>query len=466
MRAVRIETSPFRLLALTDFESRMEKNEHGYAKISGYISGEQKDEMVHMVLEETWGYVRFYDETGGIHILFCGYIADMNIHAEAGTYLLTVLLKTGTGRMDFGQHIRVYQNGGTGCREILEDALEAYGNGSLRMAADAGTICSMAVQYRETDWEFAKRMAARKNTVLLPNDRSEGVRYTFGVAEEQGTELSSYEAYSIQNRIGEYQKKKRQGLTGMTEQDVTAYRVTTREVFYLGDTVVFQGKRYLIGGAERRWEGGEILNDYLLETAGALKQIPYDNKRIIGASLKGIVTDIKKDTVKIFLYEDETGGWAGEKWFAYSTVYSSPDGTGWYCMPEKGDSVRLYFPNEKEAEAYVNSSVNESPSDGTARSNPDDKSIKNKQGKEVRFQPDRLLVTNNKGMSIEIVDNEGIRIESDKSIVIRAKESIGLISSGRGVELSAPEKIVLKQGETALELGGDVTMRGGRVNMQ
>ena len=75
-----------------------------------------------------------------------------------------------------------------------------------------------------------------------------------------------------------------------------------------------------------------------------------------------MITDVKKDTVKVVLMEDETGGWAGQKWFAYSTIYSSPDGTGWYCMPEKGDSVRLYFPNENEAEAYVNSSVNEQSS--------------------------------------------------------------------------------------------------------
>ena len=164
--------------------------------------------------------------------------------------------------------------------------------------------------------------------------------------------------------------------------------------------------------------------------------------------------------------EDETRGWAGQKWFAYSTIYSSPDGTGWYCMPEKGDSVRLYFPNENEAEAYVNSSVNEQSSNSSARSNPDEKSIKNKQGKEVLFKPDRLVFTNNKGMSIEIVDDEGILIESDKSITIKAKENIGIISMEQGVEMSAPEKIAFQQGNTMLELADDINVQGGRVNMQ
>lgn len=42
MRAVRIETSPFQILSLVEFESILKKNQHGCAKISGYISAEEK----------------------------------------------------------------------------------------------------------------------------------------------------------------------------------------------------------------------------------------------------------------------------------------------------------------------------------------------------------------------------------------------------------------------------------------
>ena len=43
MRAVRIETSPFQILSLVEFESILKKNQHGCAKISGYISAEESD---------------------------------------------------------------------------------------------------------------------------------------------------------------------------------------------------------------------------------------------------------------------------------------------------------------------------------------------------------------------------------------------------------------------------------------
>ena len=162
MRAVRIETSPFQLLSLVEFESILKKNEHGCVKVSGYISAEEKDRLMTMISEETWGDIWFYDETGGKNILFCGYMEDLRIRAEADTFLLTALLKTGTGKMDMGEHIRVYQNASTSCQKILETMVQGYTDGKILMGTEAGNTGRMVVQYKETDWEFAKRLAAQK----------------------------------------------------------------------------------------------------------------------------------------------------------------------------------------------------------------------------------------------------------------------------------------------------------------
>lgn len=466
MRAYGIEMAPFQMLAIVNFESKMGVNEHGYAQISGYISEEQKNEIMSVLGEETWCSIRFLNESGEKNVLFCGYAEDMRIHAEAGTYLLTLRLKTGTGLMDLKPHIRVYQNSGTTYRRIQESHMSVYKNANLLMGADDSSIGSMVVQYKETDWEFAKRLASRKGTVLFPNEKSAGVKYTFGIIEENIAVLSDYMAYSIVKNLTGYHKKKKNGMSQISEADVMGYKIRTREVYYLGDYLNFLGGRYIVREVERKWTGGELDNYYTLETAAGLQEIIYYNKKIIGASLKGTVAAVQKDMVQITVNEDESGGWDGKKWFAYSTVFSSPDGTGWYCMPEQGDSVRLYFPNEKEDEAFVNSSVNEASSDSGARSNPDNKSIKNKQGKEILFMPNKLLITNNKGMYIEINDDEGIKVESDKNIVIKAKQSIGLVSDEQGVELAAPEQIVFEQGGTSLALSDDVVVQGGRVNMQ
>ena len=48
---------------------------------------------------------------------------------------------------------------------------------------------------------------------------------------------------------------------------------------------------------------------------------------------------------------------AGQYWFPYSTVAGSSDGSGWYCMPEAGERIRIYFPEGDEGKAYAISAL-------------------------------------------------------------------------------------------------------------
>ena len=67
-----------------------------------------------------------------------------------------------------------------------------------------------------------------------------------------------------------------------------------------------------------------------------------------------------------------------------------------------------------ENEAYAFHSVHTKSTDSNERVNPDYKSFMNKQGKEILLKPDSILITNNDGMSVELSDEEGISIISDK----------------------------------------------------
>ena len=63
--------------------------------------------------------------------------------------------------------------------------------------------------------------------------------------------------------------------------------------------------------------------------------------------VSGKITATQKAVVQVSIDKDENEE-AGVRWLPYATVYSTPDGTGWYCMPEGGDSIRLYAPNEHD----------------------------------------------------------------------------------------------------------------------
>ena len=89
----------------------------------------------------------------------------------------------------------------------------------------------------------------------------------------------------------------------------------------------------------------------------------------------------------------------------------------------------------------------------------------NKQGKEVLLKPDSILITNNSGMSIELSDEEGISIISDKKIVFESEEAIELTSVTDKIDIVAPRKISLVQGNTQMVLSDKFTMRGGKIRL-
>ena len=91
---------------------------------------------------------------------------------------------------------------------------------------------------------------------------------------------------------------------------------------------------------------------------------------------------------------------------------------------------------------------------------------KSKYNKEVLFTPSLVRLTNNKGMTVEILDDEGIIISSDKDVKIEAKEGIQIASLEQSVEVVAPESITLTQGETSLTLENEIHLNGAQVHME
>ena len=139
-------------------------------------------------------------------------------------------------------------------------------------------------------------------------------------------------------------------------------------------------------------------------------------------------------------------------------------------MPEKDDKIRLYFPDEKEEDGYVVSSMN--TDNGTTagisdrpRSNPDRKSISNKYQKQIELTPTSIMLTNNKGMRICLDDEKGINITSDKKVTIESMNELSIKSDER-LDVEALSSIQLIQGSTKLRLEDEITVEGASFKVQ
>jgi len=261
---------------------------------------------------------------------------------------------------------RAFQNVDTTYGEIVADVTGDSGAVCKTGKYDSKSIGSLALQYKETDWEFLIRMASRAGTGVVADYTSETPALKF--VEEDGTleitdekdKLLSVSKYLVGGKekvsyffaLGKgYEKgneKKRECFIGTKcsydGEDISAGNLLCKS---LEVSVV---------------EGAVI---YTVELSEDLSEVKMFNDKISGISLKSTVIkndgsedSLTKIKVKIEEYEDEDS--KSPILFGYSTLYSADkagEHGGWHFMPEEGDTVMLYFPNNDEENAYCTCSL-------------------------------------------------------------------------------------------------------------
>ena len=464
MRDYSLRLSPFHTLDTLSCHIKKCVNDHMRFEFCGLIQPEDEENFLNTGMEDIAVELSMVGEDGSEYLLCCGVARDIQIQREGDLRRLSVEAVSGTYYEDLVKYVRVFQDSSSTYDAVLKHNEKNYQDaGHSMMIGNGSTIGDLVVQYRETDWEFARRMASHFNSVVVPVYRTKGIHYYFGFPDgKQNIELSKC-TYTIRKDAGDYLTKTKNQVLSLIEADALCLEVESRDVYEIGDSFPFQGQTYYIYAIESVLDGRELVHHYKLRSKAALQTIKQFNERMIGASLEANISGVSKDTVQVNIAAD--GIQSNRKWFLYSTVYSSPDGTGWYCMPEEGDSVRLYLPNEKEKDGYIISAVHV-PVDGEARSTPDNKSLKSKHKKEVLFTPSLLRLTNNNGMTVEILDEEGIVISSNKAVKIEATEGVQITSLEQSVEIAAPESIELMQGKTTLTMKDDIHLNGAQVHME
>lgn len=450
MREEIIRVTPFKFLDYLEIEEHQCVGMHGTLKIVGHISPEDEQEYIRLMTTQTWVSVDAAVYEGTMRHMFEGIIQEADIEKINGTCILTLQLITESYLMDQKRHIRSFQQEGTLYRAVMDTIMEGYSESRCMMTAGEGAqISGCLLQYHETDWEFARRLASHFGTDIYADCYYRGIELHLGEPKAGFiSKITSNEYSVIKNN-----------------ESPCNYLVKLREIHNVGEWVNLNGIDLWIAEAWTKLEGNELYHTYRLVNKGGMARDKKYNEKCTGASLTGVVTAVEKDKVQVELEQDENKAKAGRRWFDYATPYSTPDGTGWYCMPEAGDKIRLRIPTEDESGAYVVSSVHVESSNGSERKNPDYKSIMNKHGKEILLTPKSLIMTNNAGMSIEILDEEGIKIISDKNIAIEAADAVEITSANSKLELYAKDNILLKQGNIQMNMDGEMRFYGARLNL-
>lgn len=459
-----ITAAGFEFMSILECKIHKGVGEHGRAYLKGQILETNVEKYMQYGSGYTWSSIDITDESG-TKTVFAGILTDMGVEMQDGVAILSIELTGGTCVLDYKPKTRTFQTSRTDLNSIVNELMQDYEKTlpifNIAGGADDGELL---VQYMETDYEFIKRVASYFAAPIITQYDEPGIKYHIGLGSTGEAATVESKLYTMKKAVDEYIYKKYHELEDCAVKDVMEYHFESRESYELGSAVHFNGNALFVYQVDSTWNGVQLQHQYILRGNSGFQVEKYYNYNLIGASLIGKVEEIEKDKVKISCKVDKYQLKAPKK-FLFSTVYSTGDGTGWYCMPEKEDRIRLFFPTEKEADAYVISAVH-LQTNSDERKDPDKKSIMNKYKKQIEFSKDKIMITNNDGLLIELDDKKGILIQSNKDITMEAKKDFQISSKDKKIEVTAPKGIKLEQGGTKIDINQEVKIKGTGVRIQ
>ncbi len=459
---------PFDLVSIKDIHIKKEINEHGRMYITGIIPSEIKDEYINIATPELGvGLISTKDEE---KILFCGVISDIEVKTYGDNYELVLECLTGSYLMDTLIKKRSFQDINKRYSDIIRGITYEYQKGDVGITVEDQVTNEFIIQYKETDWQFIKRMASRFNEGLYPSFEYDSAKYFFGQPNIDNGVIIDEKVYNTKKHLNDFRYMSSNYIKGITTLDFIEYKIESFKLLDLGEKVKYDDLDFYVKYVEVKLIDGILRSTYRICTKNGLKQ-PYFENPLLKGAVGGNILDIQKDRVKVHI--DEIEGYQDIEtayWFPYQAMYASEDGSGWYCMPEKGDSVMIQFPNDDEKNAFASSSVSKYQSDDPdpkkdRMGDPNIRFIKNPQGMEVTLTPSSVVITSNNKATIILDDTGVITMTSKKEINMKADKDISITSKEK-INLTASKKITFKSGEKAtLELtdAGIIKVQGEEV---
>ncbi len=463
----KIVLNGYKIEHILSLESLENPNDHGGLRLQAVISEDLAEQYVYTtapMMPVTLGYLGDGDSR---ETLFRGMVSSIQIGCQGSTYHMDLEVKGKTCAMDIIERSRSFQKASMTVHQLVEEVLSEYGEHDCIIQIPDVQIKGLIVQYRETDWDFLKSFVSRYGAVLIPDVESEKLALYVGVPEQAESHVVSSGQYNIAKKMDEYLRMKNRWKDAM-EADFTVFQIWEYRIFRVGDEVIFNNANLTVQSARRILQDGVLKNQYELRRKNGMRGPELHNEKLVGLSLMGNVTKVSRDKIMVQLKIDKPGRAA--HWFPYSTMSASPDGSGWYCMPEKGDQVRVYFPTNQESEAYAVSAVSgHEPKQGDTEdlmANPDVKYLRTKAGQVIQFAEEGIILNSGDGEATIFLGNSGdLAVYGNKDVSVTAKKKLSLISNGQ-LLIGATESVCMKKGEDAsitLEEEGQIKMIGTKI---
>ncbi|MGW8959547.1 zincin-like metallopeptidase toxin domain-containing protein [Paenibacillus sp. NPDC055715] len=439
-------------------------NDHAFLRIRGIFPEGEQARLIQMEGASESVEVIQKDERGKrLRTLFHGEITHVNLNTVREIYYIEIEAVSHTIQLDIKPITRSFQDRNLTYEKLQRHILSKYEGSDIIDTVSKNTkLREFTLQYRETDWAFLKRMASRFGGVLVPEIAAETPKFWFGMPEGNVGELDEV-TYSTKRSFAAF-RGEGDTIEASALSHKTCYTVESGQYFRPGDYLRFRGKELVVTQIVSKIRSGLLLHEYTLVQSEGIRQNLCYNAQICGASLEGKVIEVMGDQVRVHLSIDEQQNKSEASWFPYDTGFSAEGHTGWYVMPELGDTVQLQFPNERESEGFVKSSIRRSKSSIPQLTDPDVKYWGTNRGKELKLSPSEVLVTAKMNKVYIQLDQNGVQVQSEGELSIYAGRTLTL-DAGTKLSMQAGESIYMQAAMSSLILDGETDLRSSQVKL-
>lgn len=444
----KIRVKGFNIKSIKELVIKNEINNHAEIYITGIIDKKYADKYIDITGASRR--IKVYVDNDSPKDIFNGVVTEIELNVRDEVYTIDIRGKSLSYTLDIEKVSRSFQDTSLTYHKIIKIILDKY-DISYNISIPDLQIGELLIQYEETDYEFLRRIISKFNVAIFTDCFRERCSIYIGTPDNKKNLRNQISDYKIEKNLEEYEYMKENYIADAKETDYISYSIKTLELLSIGDNIDFLNHRFYVYKAKYEISQGILVNHYNLRVKSGVRVKNIYNSKVCGSSIDGKIIGVSGEKVQIHLAIDKVQDKSKAYWFKFSTMSASNDGSGWYCMPEIGDSVRVYFPSKLEAESFAVSAVSdyvcEDPSSEDMMGNPDNKYLKTANDKLVKLTPDGVSLSCDSGQA-------DVKFNTDGSVSIVSKNNVSIMAQNN-VELISEKKVKVKASES-IYFGNDI----------
>lgn len=402
------------ILWVENFQIEWQVNQHALLVVNGYKKFDVNidQEKIYKSTIKICQNIQDKDQ-----VLFNGYVTLIEYSIEGKSERFHLEAKSGSFILDQKQEFRSYQNIELTYSEIIKGLVNSKGGQVICTKGRDVKINKPVIQYKETVWEFSKRLASHLESCIIPDIETGGPNIWFGMRKGNIIQPVIENEYNIQVKY----------------KNEIDFEFESSILYKIGDKIIYFGKEMIIYAVSVLFMKGEVIYKYVLKDFNPCKIIYQD--QFIGVGLKGFVIDTCKERVRVALDIDK-----GQSTGTYFYDWYSESGNSFYAVPEIGACIVLYFGSKDEREGYV---INSLPFNQKSRGIYEDRYVNIE--KEIWIQLFREQIRFfTEGKYSLLLHDDAILVRSVFKINIFAYQNIKIKS--KRINVSAPDSINICRG--------------------